>query len=388
MRRGHGDHGRRLTGAERLEIRRRIASGEPFAVVAAAVDCSTKSIQRLLKRTGGLPPRVSTRSPLRLSPAEREEISRGLLVGESLRRIADRLERAPSTVSRDVAVNGGRRRYRAWRAEAAASRRARRPKAAKLVRSPRLRREVERLLDERWSPQQIAHRLRLDHPDDQEMRVSHETIYQSLFVQARGALRKELTDCLRSGRARRRPHRRSAGVGELTDMVLISERPAEVADRAVPGHWEGDLIIGKASRSAIGTLVERQTRYVVLVALPGGRSAELVRDALAERILTLPEQLRRTLTWDRGKEMAEHVRFTIDTGVQVYFCDPRSPWQRASNENTNGLLRQYFPKGTDLSTHDQRHLDKVARQLNGRPRQSLGWMKPSEALAKVVASTD
>jgi len=356
--------------------------------VAAAVDCSTKSIQRLLKRTGGLPPRVSTRSPLRLSPAEREEISRGLLVGESLRRIADRLERAPSTVSRDVAVNGGRRRYRAWRAEAAASRRARRPKAAKLVRSPRLRREVERLLDERWSPQQIAHRLRLDHPDDQEMRVSHETIYQSLFVQARGALRKELTDCLRSGRARRRPHRRSAGVGELTDMVLISERPAEVADRAVPGHWEGDLIIGKASRSAIGTLVERQTRYVVLVALPGGRSAELVRDALAERILTLPEQLRRTLTWDRGKEMAEHVRFTIDTGVQVYFCDPRSPWQRASNENTNGLLRQYFPKGTDLSTHDQRHLDKVAPQLNGRPRQSLGWMKPSEALAKVVASTD
>ena len=215
------------------------------------------------------------------------------------------------------------------------------------------------------------------------MRVSHETIYQSLFVQGRGALRAELTRCLRTGRARRRPAGRARPGGELVNMVLLSERPAEVEDRAVPGHWEGDLIIGKANRSAIGTLVERQTRYVVLIALPHGRTAEAVRTALAKRILTLPEQLRQSLTWDRGKEMAEHVQFTVDTGVQVYFCDPHSP-ERGTNENTNGLLRQYFPKGTDLSVDDQAHLDAVARQLNGRPRQTLGWMKRSEALAKVL----
>jgi IS30 family transposase len=323
-----------------------------------------------------------------LSGAEREEISRGLRAGESLRQISVRLGRTASTVSREVAANGGRRRYRAWLAETSAVRRARRPRVAKLARRARLRREVERLLAERWSPQQIAQRLRREHPDDQEMWVSHETIYQSLFVQGRGALRAELTRCLRTGRTRRRSPRRVEGSGELADMVLISERPAEVEDRAVPGHWEGDLIIGKGNKSAIGTLVERQTRYVLLVALPKGRSAVHVRDALAARILTLPEQLRRSLTWDRGKEMGEHVRFTVDTGVQVYFCDPHSPWQRGSNENTNGLLRQYFPKGTDLSIHDQAHLDAVARELNGRPRQTLGWMKPSEALARVVASTD
>jgi len=234
---------------------------------------------------------------------------------------------------------------------------------------------------------QIAHRLVMDHPGDAEMRVSHETIYQSLFVQARGVLRKELTRCLRTGRAQRRPRRRTAGSGELVGMVLLSERPAEVEDRAVPGHWEGDLIIGKASRSAITTLVERQTRFVMLLALPDGRTADQVRLAIARRILTLPEQLRRTLTWDRGKEMAEHARFSVDTGVQVYFCDPRSPWQRATSENTNGLLRQYFPKGTDLAVHDQAHLDAVARELNGRPRQTLGWMKPSEAFAAAVAIT-
>ena len=222
------------------------------------------------------------------------------------------------------------------------------------------------------------------------MWVSHETIYQSLFVQGRGALRAELTRCLRTGRARRRSHGRvpRGADGQLRDMVLISERPAEVEDRAVPGHWEGDLLIGRMNRSAIGTLVERQTRYVLLVALPAGRSAEHVRAALVERVLTLPDQLRRSLTWDRGKEMAEHVRFSVDTGVQVYFCDPHSPWQRGSNENTNGLLRQYFPKGTDLSAYDQAQLDAVARELNGRPRQTLGWLKPSEALAKVVALTE
>jgi len=364
------------------------ASGERLDDVATAVGRSLWSVEDVLLRAGGLPPRPSRRSLLRLSPAEREEISRGLLAGESFRSIARILGRAPSTVSREVRANGGRRRYRAWRAELARDRRACRPRRARLARNPRLRRLVEQLLGERWSPQQIAQRLRHDHPDDPEMWVSHETIYQSLFIQGRGALRAELRSCLRTGRVRRRSASRLKPNGQLRDMVLISERPAEVDDRAVPGHWEGDLIIGKLNRSAIGTLVERQTRYVLLVALPGGRSPEHVRTALAAQILTLPEQLRRTLTWDRGKEMAQHVQFTVDTGVQIYFCDPHSPWQRGTNENTNGLLRQYFPKGTDLSVHDQTYLDAVARELNGRPRQTLGWMKPSEALARLVATTD
>ncbi len=375
------------TRAERLEIRRRVASGERIGDVAIAVGRSKRQVQLTVSPFGGIQPRLTPRSALRLSEAEREEISRGLSGGASLRRIALGLGRAPSTVSREVGANGGRRRYRAHLAEDRAFRSARRPRRAKLARNPRLRRAVERLLIERWSPQQIAWQLRHDHPDDQEMWVSHETIYQSLFVQGRGALRAELTRCLRTGRARRRPAGRAAG-HQIANMVLLSERPAEVEDRAVPGHWEGDLIIGKGTRSAIGTLVERQTRYVMLIALPHGRTAEAVRTALAERILTLPDQLRRSLTWDRGKEMTEHVRFTVDTGVTVYFCDPHSPWQRGTNENTNGLLRQYFPKGTDLSVHSQVHLDAVARELNGRPRQTLGWMKPSEALAKVVALTD
>jgi IS30 family transposase len=246
---------------------------------------------------------------------------------------------------------------------------------------------VQRLLEQRWSPQQIAARLVIDYPDDPEMRVSHETIYQSLFVQSRGALRKELIRCLRTGRAQRRPQQRVNGSGQLLDMVLISDRPAEVQDRAVPGHWEGDLIIGRGSKSAIGTLVERQSRFVMLLDLRKGRLAEQVKDALAVKIRQLPEQLRKSLTWDRGKEMAEHVQFTVDTGVQVYFCDPRSPWQRASNENINGLLRQYFPKGTDLSVHSQARLDKIAAELNGRPRQTLAWLTPSEAFARAVAMT-
>jgi len=376
------------TRAERLEIRRRVASGERMEDVAIAVGRTKRHVQWLVSSFGGIQPRPTVRSTLRLSVAEREEISRGLRGGESLRRIAAGLGRAPSTVSREVAGNGGRRRYRAHLAENLAFRRARRPRSAKLARNPRLRRAVEGLLLDRWSPQQIAWQLRHDHPDDQEMWVSHETIYQSLFVQGRGALRAELTRCLRTGRARRRPAGRGRPYGELRDMVLLSERPAEVEDRAVPGHWEGDLIIGKGTRSAIGTLVERQTRFVMLVALPHGRTAEAVRTALAAKILTLPTELRRSLTWDRGKEMAEHARFTVETGVQVYFCEPHSPWQRGSNENTNGLLRQYFPKGSDLSVHPQAHLDAVARQLNSRPRQTLGWMKPSEALARVVALTD
>jgi IS30 family transposase len=275
------------------------------------------------------------------------------------------------TAAREVASAGGRNPYRAWRADERARRRARRPKSAKLAASPRLRQELQRLLGLRWSPQQIAARLVIDYPDDPEMRVSHETIYQSLFVQGRGALRKELARCLRTGRAQPRPQRRANGSGQLLDMVLISQRPAEVEDRAVPGHWEGDLIIGRGSKSAIGTLAERQSRFMMLLDLSKGRLAEQVKDALVLKIRELPEQLRRSLTWDRGKEMAEHVQFTIETDVQVYFCDPRSPWQRATNENSNGLLRQYFPKGTDLSAFDQARLDKVAAELNGRPRQTL-----------------
>jgi transposase, IS30 family len=380
-------HGHRLTCAERLELQRRVRAGETYRTAAEAVGCSAKSVQRLLGRTGGLRPRATPQSPLRLSLPEREEISRGLLTGETCRHIAARLGRSPSTVSREVAAGGRRERYRAWRSEERARRRVRRPKTAKLASSPRLRSEVERWLGLRWSPQQIAARLVFDYPDDLEMRVSHETIYQSLFVQGRGALRKELTRCLRTGRAHRRPRGRTIGGGHLTDMVLISDRPAEVEDRAVPGHWEGDLLVGKGSKSAIGTLVERQTRFVMLMNLSEGRLAVHVRNALADKIQELPEHLRRSLTWDRGKEMGEHVRFTVATGVQVYFCDPRSPWQRATNENSNGLLRQYFPKGTDLATYTQAQLDAVAAELNGRPRQTLGWMTPSEAFARVGAMT-
>jgi IS30 family transposase len=384
MGRRSGD--RNLTDAERLAICRLLSSGLSTWQVATAVGRTHRVVQRVLARSGGVRPRSMGRSPLRLALAEREEISRGLTAGESYRSIAARLGRAPSTVSREVRANGGPRRYRGWRGEYSRDRRARRPRTAKLARNQPLRRLVEQLLQARWSPQQIAQRLRHDHPDEPEMWVSHETIYQSLFVQSRGALRAELTRYLRTGRARRRAHGRQPG-GQLREMVLISERPAEVEDRAVPGHWEGDLLIGAFNRTAIGTLVERQTRYTMLVALPGGRSPGHVRAALAERILTLPEELRRTLTWDRGKEMAEHVRFSVDTGVQIYFCDPSSPWQRGTNENTNGLLRQYFPKGTDLSGHDQAQLDAVARELNGRPRQTLGWLKPSEAFASLVASS-
>jgi len=384
-----GKRGQRwVSTSERLEIRRRVAAGEAIGSIAGGLGRTERTIHYVIARSGSIPPRLAVRSPLRLSVAEREEISRGLRGGESFRRMAAGLGRSTSTVSREVAANGGRRRYRAHLAEGRAAARARRPRRAKLARNGSLRGIVEHLLELRWSPQQVAWQLRQDHPHEPEMWVSHETIYQSLFVQGRGALRAELTRCLRTGRGRRRPAGRAKPSGELTDMVLLSERPAEVDDRAVPGHWEGDLIIGKANRSAIGTLVERQTRFVMLVALPKGRTAEAVRAALAERILTLPAELRRSLTWDRGKEMAEHVRFTVETGVTVYFCDPHSPWQRGSNENTNGLLRQYFPKGTDLSVHSQAHLDAVARELNGRPRQTLGWMKPSEALAKVVALTD
>ena len=379
-----------IRAAERSEIRRRHAAGERPRDIASALGRARWTIHRVVRQEGGPLPRRALRSPLRLSLAEREEISRGTRAGESLRTIAARLGRAPSTICREVVSGGGRPGYRAWRAERLAATRARRPKPRKLAGNRPLRQLVEALLALRWSPEQIAGRLRHDHPDEPELWVSAETIYQSLFVQGRGALRAELARCLRSGRTRRRPRGRGLpdGRGQLRDMVLISDRPAEVEDRAVPGHWEGDLLVGRGQRSAIATLVERQTRYLLLVALPAGRTAEIVREAVAAQIVTLPSQLRRSLTWDRGKEMAGHIRFTVDTGVQVYFCDPHSPWQRGSNENTNGLLRQYFPKGTDLSVYEQTQLDAVARELNGRPRQTLGWLQPSEVFAEVVASTD
>jgi IS30 family transposase len=348
---------------------------------------SEQTIRDLEAETGGVRPRPRHRSARALSLDEREEISRGLAEGVSLREIAVRLGRTPSTISREVAHNGGRSSYRALRADRRAWQWAKRPKPAKLATCPRLRREVERLLEKRFSPRQISAWLVREHPRDPELRVSHETIYQALYVQGRGALRAELHQALRSGRAIRRPQARSAHkrTSRIPDMVLISERPAEVEDRAVPGHWEGDLIVGSKA-SAIGTLVERQTRFVLLLKLHN-RTADEVRRAMTRRIRTLPTELRRSVTWDQGNEMALHREFTIATGMQVYFCDPKSPWQRGSNENTNGLLRQYFPKGTDLSVHSQAELTRVARQLNGRPRETLGWLTPLEKMREVVATT-
>jgi IS30 family transposase len=376
--------GVRLTREERLEVRLLISRGGSFEEAAAAARCSKKTVQRLLSSVGGMPARGTNRAKLRLSLVEREEISLGLGGDESYRAIARRLNRAPSTISREVNGNGGRRRYRAVRADEAAYRNAERPKLAKLRRSRRLRARVESMLNNLWSPQQISARLRFENPDDPELRVSHETIYQSLFVQSRGALRKELSACLRSQRTRRRPHGRKDPGGYIKDMVLISDRPAEIEDRAIPGHWEGDLILGARGQSAIATLVERQTRYVMLVAVGRDKTSSHVCSLIAKKIKTLPKHLAVSLTWDRGKELANHLQFSVATGVKVYFCDPRSPWQRGSNENTNGLLRQYFPRGSDLAVHSQRHLDRVAHMLNDRPRQTLEWMKPSEKLAELL----
>ena len=377
---------RRFSEAQKVEIWDALERGESMRGIARRMGRAHGSIRTYIVDCAGRRPKPPGSSELRLSLMEREEISRGVAAGESFRAIAGRLGRAPSTVSREVASNGGRRRYRALPAERAARRRARRPKTAKLAGCARLRLVVEALLMDWWSPEQIAAWLAGAFPEDPEMRVSHETIYMSLFVQGRGALRRELTACLRTGRALRRPAARTKGGfghGQITNKVMISERPPEAEDRAVPGHWEGDLLMGKRM-TAIATLVERSTRYVMLVPLPNGHSAEAVRTALAEQVITLPEHLRRSLTWDQGTEMAQHVRFTVDTGVQVYFCDPKSPWQRGSNENTNGLLRQYLPKGTDMAVLTQRQLDAIAKSLNGRPRQTLGFKTPSQALDEVL----
>jgi transposase, IS30 family len=320
-----------------------------------------------------------------LSFAEREEIAIGLAEGRSRRQIAAGLGRSPSTVSREVARNRSARGYRARSAEQKAAERARRPKTAKLAGCARLRQQVQDRLCRHFSPEQIAATLKLDFPDEPEMWVSHETIYQSLYVQGRGALRRELATCLRTGRALRRARRRpDERRGRIPGMVNISQRPAEADDRAVPGHWEGDLILGAEGRSAIGTLVERSTRFCLLLHLPTGHDALAVRDRMIEAIRSLPAHLRRSLAWDQGSEMTRHTEIAAAANIDIYFCDPHSPWQRGSNENTNGLLRQYFPKGGDLSTHDAEHLAAVAAELNARPRKTLGWRTPAQALTQVL----
>ena len=370
----------------------RIATGETVHSIADSTGMDHTSVMKVVKAKGGIRPRPSTRAARTLSLEEREEISRGLAEGASLREIAERLGRAPSTVAREVARNDGAHRYRATLADARAWKRARRPKPRRLATCPRLCRRVEGLLEERFSPRQIQQWLARWHPDDPELQVSHETIYQSLYVQGRGGLRRELHQALRTGRAMRKPkgRTRNKARSHIPAMVMISERPPEVEDRAVPGHWGGDLIEGVRikgrGRSYIGTLVERQTRFVMLLKLNNG-TADEVRRAMIRRIRTLPAELTRSVTWDQGNEMTQHQKITMATGMPVYFCDPASPWQRGSNENTNGLLRQYFPKGTDLSVHTQAQLNKVARQLNGRPRETLGWMTPLEKLQEVVATT-
>jgi IS30 family transposase len=375
----------RLSEREKEEIARLTAAGLPSRLIGAQIGRHHRTVGGQISRLRRPVVPEPRRSPLRLSAPEREEISRGLAGGDSLRVIARRLGRASSTISREVTANGGRRRYRACSADKAAVRRLRRPKCSKLVSCPRLRAVVQAKLELRWSPQQISGWLVTEFPHDPEMRVSHETIYLSLFVQSRGALRKELTRYLRSGHTTRRArgHTVMNGQGQLRGTLNIRERPAEANDRAVPGHWEGDLLMGKRMH-AMATLVERKTRFVMLVALPDGHAADVVADALAAKIVELPDQLRRSLTWDQGKEMAAHARFSIQTGVQVYFCDPRSPWQRGSNENTNGLLRQYFPKRSEIANYTQADLDAVAKELNGRPRQTLGWRSPSQALDEAL----
>jgi IS30 family transposase len=375
----------RLSVVERDELWDRYEAGESQRSIGRRLGRSASTIRTHLASAGWRRPTpVGEWCSVRLSLGEREEISRGLARDESLRSIASRLERAPSTVSREIKINGGHKRYRAVVAHRASRKRAKRPKPMKLAKCRRLCEAVEAQLELWWSPSQISRWLARAYPDDEEMRVSHETIYQSLYVQGRGALRRELWRALRTGRAVRRPQGRAQSQkGKIRDMVMISERPAEIEDRAVPGHWEGDLIMGKG-QSAIGTLVERHSRYVMLFPLPEGNTAGAVRTALTNTVVKLPEHLWRSLTWDQGKEMAQHAQFTIDTGVQVYFCDPKSPWQRGSNENTNGLLRQYFPKGTDLSIVTQAQLDHAAYSLNTRPRQTLNDMTPSDKLAEAL----
>jgi transposase, IS30 family len=383
----------RLLKSVRRGFWRGIAEGLVAEAAARRVGVFKSTGARWFREAGGMSP-ISLVEPAEkgryLSLHEREEIALGLAGGATPAELARRLDRSPSTIGREIKRNSVAHwpsGYRAIPAQAKAETRAARPKPAKLATSDRLRAEVQNGLDRRWSPEQISRRLVEDFPDDPEMRVSPETIYQSLYVQGRGALRRELAACLRTGRALRKPRRQAQQRRtRIKDMVMISQRPAEVADRAVPGHWEGDLITGANNQSAIGTLVERTTRFTMLLHLPVDHGAEAVRDAIAAKIMTLPAQLRLSLTWDQGIELAEHADLARATDLAIYFCDPHSPWQRATNENTNGLLRQYFPKGSDLSVHSPQDLDRVAAELNGRPRKTLGWRTPAEALAALLST--
>ncbi len=379
-----------LSWSQRNELWRRWSEGESLTDIATALERDPSRVFRIIKGRGGVAPVPRHRSPLALTPAEREEISRGLARTASVRSLARQLGRAASTISREIRRNGGPARYRAERADRGAWARARRPKACRLATHPSLRHAVAARLAEQWSPQQIAGWLRQAFPSDADMQVSHETIYRSLFVQSRGVLKRELLQHLRRHRQYR--HARAASrvghhPGQIIDAVSIRDRPAEVGDRAVPGHWEGDLLVGRGQASQVATLVERQSRYLMLVRVPS-KDTRTVVAALARRIQRLPQGLMKSLTWDRGTELAGHRAFTIATEVQVYFCDPQSPWQRGSNENTNGLLRQYLPKGTDLSVYTQAQLDAIALRLNTRPRLTLGFQTPAAKLAAIVASTD
>jgi IS30 family transposase len=362
--------------------------GESLNSIARHFGRSHSSIQGILARTGGIRPPQRQRSCHALTLSEREEISRGVVAGQSLRSIAASLGRAPSTVSREINRNGCRRDYRASKAEQAAWDRAHRTKTCKLAKHPELARIVAEKLQLQWAPRQIAGWLKRTYPDDENYQVSHETIYRSLFIQARGALKKELLQHLRRTRAMRRSRhhtQKTTDHGRIKDAVSIRERPAEVEDRAVPGHWEGDLVSG-SNNSHIATLVERHTRYVMLVKVKS-KDTKTVVDALIKQAHKLPRELYKSLTWDRGKELADHKRFSLATDIDVYFCDPQSPWQRGSNENTNGLLRQYFPKGMDLTNVHQNRLNAVARRLNERPRETLHFETPAERLGQCVALT-
>jgi IS30 family transposase len=378
----------RLTEAEKVMMWNRWQQGDSLHAIARLLDTTHTSVRRHLVATGGIRPPQRKRSRLALTLAEREEISRGIVAGHSIRSIATELGRAPSTISRELRRNGGRQHYRANRADQAAWNRAHRPKRCKLVTNPALALIVARQLQALWSPEQIAGWLKRTYPDDESYQVSHETIYRTLFIQARGALKKELLQYLRRTRSMRRSRhqtQKTADHGRIKDTVSIRERPAEAEDRAVPGHWEGDLLIG-SHNSQIATLVERHSRYVMLVRVKS-KHTETVINALIKQAHKLPRELYKSLTWDRGKEMADHTRFSLATDVKVYFCDPKSPWQRGSNENTNGLLRQYFPKGMDLSNVHQNRLNAVARQLNERPRKTLNFETPAERFNQCVAST-
>ncbi len=379
---------RYFTQSDKILMWDRWQKGDSLHAIARLFDTSHSAVAGVFSKTGGVRPPQRRRSRMALTLAEREEISRGVATGQSLRCIAASLGRAPSTVSREVNRNGGRQPYRANKAEQAAWDRAHRPKTCKLAENRALAFIVAEKLQLEWSPRQIAGWLKYTYPDDENFQVSHETIYLTLFIQARGALKKELLQHLRRKRAMRRSRhhtQKTKDHGKITNTVSIRERPAEVEDRAVPGHWEGDLLCG-SNNSQIATLVERHTRLVMLVRVPT-KDTKTVINALIKQAHKLPRELYKSLTWDRGKEMADHQRFTLATDIQVYFCDPQQPWQRGSNENTNGLLRQYFPKGMDLSDVHQNRLNAVAKRLNERPRETLQFRTPAERFAQCVAST-